>query len=151
MANESKPVFKGKVTLGENVILGVASWSHSGQGRSSLDDTVMGDKANRYLPDILEGGKVTLSGNYKKDDTTGHSAMLSAMFNESGISNIRFYVDATSYYTPNDTTAANWLLPAGMPVSRVLVESYDVDFSGPKGALGKFSSSMQVDGVLTLK
>jgi hypothetical protein len=151
MALESKPVFKGKATLGTSTILGVVSWSHSGQGRASLDDTEMGDKTNRYLPDILEGGKITLSGNFKNDDTTGHSAMLSAMFNESGIGNLRLYVDNTSYYTPNDTTAANWILPAGMPVSQVLVESYDVDFSGPKGALGKFNSSLQVDGVLTFK
>jgi len=151
MALESKPVFKGKVTLGTHTVLGVASWSHSGQGRSSLDDTVMGDKTNRYLPDILEGGKISISGNYKRDDTTGHSAMLSAMFNESAIGNIRLYVDATSYFTPNDTTAANWNIPANYPVSQVFVESYDVDFSGPKGALGKFSASLQVDGVMTLK
>lgn len=151
MALESKPVFKGKATLGAATILGVVSWSHSGQGRSSLDDTSMGDKANRYLPDILEGGKITLSGNFKKDDTTGHSAMLSAMFNQSGIGTLRLYVDATSYYTPNDTTAANWVLPAGMPVSQVFVESYDVDFSGPKGNLGKFSATLQVDGVMTFK
>ena len=151
MAGESKAVYKGKVTLGTASILGMGSWSHSGQGRAMLDDTTLGDSVSRYFPDILEGGKITVSGNFKKDDVTGHSTLLSAMFNESGIGNIRLYVDATSYFTPNDTTGANWVLPAGLPVSQVYVESYDVDFSGPKGALGKFTATFAVDGIMTLK
>jgi len=116
-----------------------------------LDDTVMGDKCGRYLPDIVEGGQITFSGQYKKDDTTGQDALRSYKLNRASIADIRFYVDETSYYTPNSTTGAGGGVPAGFPVSAVYVtEGPSPDFSGPKGNLGKMSFSVAVDGVMRL-
>lgn len=150
MALESKPVFKGKVTLGTHTVLGVGTWSWSGESVGMLDDTSMGDVAGRYLPDIVEGGQLTFSGNYKKDDTTGQDALRSYMLNRAAITDIRLYVDASSYYTPNSTTGAGGGVPAGFPVSAVYVQDHSVDFSGPKGALGKVSFTLKVDGVMRL-
>jgi len=150
MANESKPVYKGKVTLGANTVLGMGKWQHSGLSREVLDDTEFGDEVSRYLHGNLEGGTVTFAGMYKKDDTTGQDTLRSALMNSSAIGNLRLYVDATSYYTPNNTTAAGGGVPAGFPISYFLVTSIETDFSGPKGALGQISFAGQVDGVLRL-
>ena len=150
MANESKPTYKGKVTLGSDTVLGMGTWSWSGLSRAMLDDTEFGDKVTDYVYDILEGGKVSFSGNFKADDTSGQDALRSALMNGTEISDIRFYVDDNSYYAPNDTTAAGGGVPAEFPISHVKVESIDTDFSGPKGKLGEISFTVQVCGALRL-
>jgi hypothetical protein len=144
MAGESKVTYKGKITLGASNILGMGTWTWTGMSRAMLDDSEFGDEGADYLGDMLECGKITASGNFKKDDTTGQDIVRSALINDSNLIDIRFYVDATSYYTPNSTTAAGGGLLAGWPVGHVKVESFDIDFSGPKGNLGKFDFSAQV-------
>ena len=141
---DSKPVYKGKVTLGANTVVGMGTWQWTGMSRAMLDDSEFGTEGAAYLGDMLECGKVTFSGNYKKDDTTGQDVLKSALINNSNVTDIRLYVDSVSYYTPNSTTAAGGGLLAGWPVGHVVVESLDIDFSGPKGALGKVNFSAQV-------
>lgn len=150
MANESKQVYKGKVTLGANTVLGMGTWSHSGLAREMLDDTEFADDVKSYMPGILDGGTVSFSGKYKADDTQGQDVLRSALMNGTPVTDIRFYVDASSYFMPNDTDAAGGGVPASFPISRVFVTSLDVDFSGPTGALGSISFSVQMDGVLRL-
>jgi len=150
MAHESKQVYKGKVALGTDTVLGMGTWSHSGLAREMLDDTEFGDKVKSYLPGILDGGTVSFSGKYKADDTTGQDVLRAALMNGTPISDIRFYTDASGYFMPNDSTGAGGGVPASFPISRVFVTSLDVDYSGPTGALGTISFSVQVDGVLRL-
>lgn len=149
MANESKASFKGKVTLGATTVLGMGTHSWSGYSRELLEDVEFGDDVDDFLYGILRAGKISFSGNYKKDDTTGQDALRSAMRNAGEITDIRFYVDSVSYYTPNSTTAAGGGLPAESKVSHVKVESCD----GPDlslGALGKISFTVQVCGYMRL-
>ena len=150
MSGESKQTFQGKATFGTTNILGMGTWSHSGMARGMIQDVEFGDDVTDYLYDMLEGGKVSFSGNFKKDDTTGQDILLTALYERGALTTLRFYVDSVSYYTPNSTSAAGGKLPAGMPVSNVKVESVDVDFSGPSGTLGKISFVVQVCGVLRL-
>ena len=148
MAYESKPTYKGKVTLGTNSVLGMGTWQHSGLSRAMLDDTEFGDKVEAVLPDILNGGQVSFNGNFKADDTQGHDKLHLALMNGSPITDIRFYYNASSYYMPNNTSAAGGGVPASYPISRVFVMSHDIDFSGPKGNLGKSTFAVKVDGVM---
>ena len=141
MANESKPGYKGKVTMGANNVLGMGIWSHSGFAADLLDDSEFGTDYDDFMQGQTHCGKVTFNGKYKKDDTQGQDLLRSAMLNKSNITDIRFYVDSVSYYTPNSTTAAGGGLLAGTPVGHVKVESVEVNFD--KGDLATISFSVQ--------
>ena len=142
MANESKPGFKGKVTLGANTVLGMGTWSWSGLNRDLLEDTEFSDEADDYIYSLLRCGTISFSGNYKKDDTTGQDVLRAALLNQTEITDIRFYVDSVSYFTPNNTTGAGGGIPAEFPVGHVKIVSLDVDLD--KAALGTISFSVQL-------
>lgn len=143
MANESKPGYKGKVTLGSNTVLGMGVWSYSGFTAELLDDTEFADDYDDFVYGLIHCGKVTFNGKYKADDTQGQALLKSAMLNKSNIADIRYYINTVSYYTPNNTTAAGSEgIPAGTPIGHVKVESLDVNFD--KGALGDISFVTQV-------
>jgi hypothetical protein len=122
MANESKLGINQKVTIvvgGASNILGMGTWEMSGSAYDLLDDTEYGDTYAQNLAGLFTGGTVTFSGRYKKDDTTGQTLVRAAFYYQSNVTDIRFYVDSVSYYTPNSTTAAGGGLPASVPVSHI--------------------------------
>jgi hypothetical protein len=121
MSNESLVGRDAKVTLGANIILGLGTWSITGGNFAELDDTAFGDESMQTLRGLRTGGEVAFSGNYKKDDTQGQDMIKLAYWNKSDLTDIRFYVDDTSYYTPNSTTAAGGGLPAGTDVSHIKI------------------------------
>lgn len=141
MANESKAGYAGKVTLGANKVLGMGVWSWSGHNVDLLEDVEFTDDYDDFIYGLLHCGKVSFNGNYKKDDTQGQDLLRSAMINRSNLTDIRFYVDSVSYYTPNSTTAAGGGLPAGTAVGHCKVESMDVNFD--RTALGSISFTVQ--------
>ena len=142
MSNESKPGFKGKVTLGANMVLGLGVWSHTGFNVDLLDNSEFGTDYDDFMYGMTHCGKVTFNGNFKKDDTQGQDFLRSAMIANYDITDIRFYVDSVSYYTPNNTTAAGGGLPAETPIGHAIVESVETTFD--KGDLGKVSFSVQL-------
>jgi len=121
MALESKPGSACKVTLGANTILGIGSWSITGGSYASLDDTAFGDDSTQIMRGIRTGGNVSFSGKYKKDDTTGQEMIKTAYWAKSDLTTLRFYVDDSSYYTPNSTTGAGGGLPAETQVSHIKI------------------------------
>ena len=121
MANESLVGRDAKVTLGANIILGLGTWSITGGNFAEIDDTAFGDESMQTLRGLRTGGEVAFSGNYKKDDTQGQDMIKLAYWNKSDLTDIRFYVDDTSYYTPNSTTAAGGGLPANTDVSHIKI------------------------------
>ena len=142
MANESKPGYKGKVTIGANTVLGMGTWSHSGFNIDLLDNSEFGTDYDDFEYGMTHCGKVSFNGNYKKDDTQGQDILRSYMLNKVEMTDIRFYVDSVSYYTPNSTTAAGGGLLAGTPVGNAIIESVETSFD--KGDLGKISFSVQI-------
>lgn len=133
MALESKPGSECKVTLGDNTILGLGSWSITGGSYAELDDTAFGDDSTQTLFGIRTGGNISFSGNYKKDDTQGQERIKEAYWAKSDLTDLRFYVDDVSYYTPNSTTQAGGGLPEGVQVSQIRIftePNYTVDKSG---------------------
>lgn len=150
MANESKSAHKGKVTIGANTVLGMGTWSWSGEQRELIDDIDFTDEYDSAIYGMLRCGTVSFNGNYKKDDTQGQDILRSCKLNRSNLTDIRFYVDSVSYLTPNNTTAAGGGLLAETPIGHVKVETHDVNFSMP-GNLGKTSFNVRIcDGPLRL-
>jgi hypothetical protein len=142
MANESWPAYKGKVTIGANNVLGMGVWSWTGFNRELLDDTEFGDEYDDFLYGLTHCGKVTFNGKYKADDTQGQDALRAAMLAETELTDVRFFINSASYYTPNSTTAAGGGIPAGTPVGHLKVESIETSFD--KNGLGTISFTAQV-------
>jgi len=121
MANESKSPLYQKVTMGANTILGITTASFGAGTYDLLDDTEFGDTWEQMVAGLFRDGTLDVSGKFKVDDTQGQDLLRAAFHYQSQITDIRFYVDNTSYYTPNSTTAAGGGLPANTPVSHVLI------------------------------
>lgn len=149
MALESKVGRSAKVTLGAVQILGIGSWKIGGSQVEELDDSEFGDDWEQYLLGIIKGGSVTFTGLYKVDDTTGQDMIRQAFYYKSDITDIRFYVDDSSYYTPNSTTAAGGGLPAACPVSVINITS-EPEITFDKSGLGQVSFTGRVRGVMRL-
>jgi len=147
MANESTLGREGKVTIGANQILGMGVWSISGGSYAELDDTEFGDDCEQVLRGIRTGGTVSFSGTYKKDDTQGQEMIKTAFWAKSDLTDLRFYVDNTSYYTPNSTTAAGGGLPAGTDVSHIKIMT-EPNITVDKNDLSKVEFTGRIIGAL---
>ncbi len=149
MALESKIGRDAKVTIGSHTIVGIGTWGFSGGNYAELDDTEFGDDDTQILRGIRSAGSVTFSGNYKKDDTTGQDKIRDAYWLKSDLTDLRFYVDDTSYYTPNSTTAAGGGLPAETIVSHIKIMA-EPSISFDKNGLGSIDFSGSVIGAMRL-
>lgn len=149
MALESKVGHECKVTIGSHTIVGLGTWSFSGGSYAELDDTDFGDDDNRMLRGIRTGGTVTFAGSYKKDDTTGQDKIRDAYWLKSDLTTLQFYVDDTSYYTPNSTTAAGGGLPAETMVSHIKILA-EPNISVDKSGLATIEFSGKIEGAMRL-
>jgi hypothetical protein len=113
------------VKLGTSTVVGMGTWRLEGIAVDLLDSTAFGDTAKSFLTGLLDYGNVSFSGLYDPADTTGQDVLRSANKNASKITNIRLYVDNTSYWTPDVTT---------LPAAGMWVTSYNVGFD--KNGLG---------------
>lgn len=148
----SKAAYKGKVTIGSNKILGIGQWQITGGTADELDDTEFGDYEEKIVLGIGRGGAVSFSGNHKPGDTTGQLALLAAYKARTELTDLRFYIDDTSYYVPCQTTG--YLHPtlttgANTSVSNVVIKQAS-SISYDKGALGQTSFDGRVNGDMVL-
>jgi hypothetical protein len=124
-----------KVTLAANTVVGMGNWQLEGITVDLLESTAFGDTAKQYLTGLIDYGTVTFGGLYDPADTTGQNVLVSAMLNNIKVTNIRLYVDNTSYWTPNVTVVS----AAGM-----LVQSVPIGMD--KGGLGTIEFSGKCTG-----
>ena len=148
MANESTPGHKGKVTLGANAILGMGTWDLPGMSIAELDDTEFGDDYTQFEFGLITGGTCTFSGHHKLDDTQGQDMLRTALISKSDLTDVRFYVNSVSYYTPNSTTAAGGGLPAESPISHINITAAPV--GNTMGGLASCSFTGRISGVMRL-
>ena len=125
-----------KVTLGAGIVVGMGSWELPGITVDLLESTAFGDTAKQFMTGLLDYGGVNFGGLYDPADTTGQDILLSAMRNNSKIANLRLYVDANSYWTPNVTgvSAAGLLLQTvaiGMDKSGLATIRFTGKATGP--------------------
>jgi len=150
MALESKVGMECKVVIGaSHQIVGMGTWAISGGSYAELDDTDFGDDDTRILRGLRTGGTVTFSGSYKKDDTTGQDLVVDAYWLKSDNTTLKFYVDDTSYYTPNSTTAAGGGLPAETMVSHIKILTLP-SITAEKSGLVTIEFEGKVEGAMRL-
>jgi hypothetical protein len=149
MAYESKVGICMKVTIGDDKILGMGTWSISGGAYAQLDDTEFCDYDEQILRGLRTAADVTFAGNYKKDDVSGQDLIRDAYWLKSDLTDLRFYVDDTSYYTPNSTTAEGGGLPANSVVSHIKIMA-EPTITVDKGDLAKIEFSGKIVGAMRL-
>jgi len=138
-----------RVTISGNSVLGMGNWSIGGGAIAELDDTEFGDEYADMVVGLITGGAVSFAGLYKRDDTTGQTLVRAAFFFKSAITDLKFYVNNASYYTPNSTTNAGGGLPAGVPVSSIYITS-EPQISADRSGLMQVSFTGKLVGAMRL-
>ena len=120
-----------KVTLGTSTVVGMGNWKLSGIEVDLLETTSFGDTAKQFITGLLDYGGVTFGGLYDPGDTTGQQILVSANINNSKIANVRLYVDANSYWTPNVTVvSAAGMLMQSVSIGQDKSGLATIEFSG---------------------
>lgn len=142
----------GKVTLGENTVAGMGTWSYDGITTEEFDTSAFGTEWKTFLYGMKDGGTVTFNGHYDPTDVTGQQALQQANLYNSALTNLRLYVDNTSYYEPCQSTGYfSPTLTTGAPTvpSSVAITAYNVGLD--KSGLGTTSFTAKVSGLMVLK
>lgn len=127
------------VKLGTYKVAEMGVWSLNGINIDMLDSSEFGDEFRTYEMGMGDYGTLSFSGWWDMGDENGQAVLDSAHRNKSKISEIRFYVDNTSYYTPDITNVTD----AG-----ILVQSMRIDFD--KAGLGRIEFTAQCTGPMAL-
>jgi hypothetical protein len=97
------------VKLGSYTILGLGTWNMTGVTIDQYEDTSFGDEWKTFVPGLKDGGQITFAGVYKPADSTGQQALRTAADAGTNLTDIRFYVDNTSYWIPKTTNPASYI------------------------------------------
>ncbi len=135
-----KAGYKGKVKIGATTIGGSTTWSYSGAVRELLEDTEFGDEHKTFIPGQIEGGEISITGNYLMDEDTGQQLLKTNFDAGTAITNVLLYLSETDsfYMSPDDTTT---------PASFVTITNYDA-VANDKSGVGTFTCTMKVSGKL---
>ncbi len=100
-------VFVGKsckVTIGSATIVGMGTWSISGISVEEIDSSAFGNTWKSFEWGMKDGGSLSFNGYADPSDTTGQEEIIGAQIESTDMTDLRFYINNTSYYTPNRTT-----------------------------------------------
>ena len=130
--------YKGKVKIGAVSIGGVVTWSHSGDTRNMYAKDEFGDEVITHIPLQIEGGDITMTGNYLMDEDTGQQLLKTRFDAGTQITDIALYLNVTDghYLTPDNTTT---------PASYATVTSYNA-VGNDKSGVGTFTCTLKVSG-----
>lgn len=147
----AKPGKDAKVSLGSTKVLGLGTWNMDGFTPDQLDDTEFGDEYETYMLGLKRGGNISFNGYFDPTNQTGQQALIEKHDADTNITDLRLYIDNTSYFEPCQTTG--YLSPykttgANTPVSHVNVLSYSINTD--KGALAQINFTARVSGVMVL-
>lgn len=107
-----------KVAVGATQVNGIGSFTIGGPTTEEVDSTQFGDDWRDFETTLKDGGDFSFDGWFDKDDTNGQVALRSAQETDLGLTDLRFYINASSYYAPNRT---------GDPVSICKIKSFSVN------------------------
>lgn len=141
----------GKVTLGSNTVVGMGTWSLDGIQVEEFDASAFGDTWKQFAYGMKDGGSVSFNGHYTPTDTTGQQALQQANLYNSNLTDLRLYVNNTSYFVPCQTTGYfSPTLTTGAPTkaSSVTITSFNIGMD--KSGLGTISFTGKVSGVMVL-
>lgn len=143
-----------KVTLGADSIIGMGTWKIEGVTSDMIESTEFGDNWKDWMFGAKDGGSVTFSGSFDPDDNTGVYEIIEANNENTNLTDLRCYIDNTSYFHPNAT--AGYLSPhtgqtTGMDTPAacyVNIISYNIE--SDKGGLVNADFEAKVSGVMVL-
>ena len=127
-----------KVTLGATKVLGMGTVALTGVDTDLLDKTEFGDDWKQWEVGLKDGGELTFNGMYDPADSTGQDVLRTANLNDTQVTDIRFYVDANSYWTPQTTG----------PASYVYITQWNVE--GSKDGMVECSFTCKISGAMEL-
>jgi hypothetical protein len=117
------------VYVGTYLVSHMGTWSIDGLTVDLLDSSAFGD----------DYGTVSFNGFYDMADTQGQGMLMSAHANKSKMANIKFFIDNTSYYTP-DVTAVS--------AAGILIQTIRIGFE--KYGIGTIDFSAKCTGPMLL-
>ncbi|NOR27607.1 MAG: hypothetical protein GQ540_03650 [Lutibacter sp.] len=126
------------IKLGTNLIQLMGTWSMPGVSTDLLESTAFGDDWKQFKTGLLDGGTITFNGLYDPADTTGQDALRTANEDSTELTDVRLYIDSTSYWIPTTTGPASYMLVT------------DWEIGADKSALMTASFSLKVSGKLEL-
>ena len=140
----------GKVSLGENKVIGMGTWNLAGVTADEFDASQFGDNWKQYVYGMKDGGTVSFSGWFDPTDTTGQIALQKANLDNLALTSMRFYYNNTSYYEACQTTGyfGPGALSSGQNTlpSNMRITSYNIGFD--KSGIGTIDFTAKVSGVL---
>jgi len=133
-----KAGYKGKVLIGAVVIGGSTTWSNSGAVRAMLEDTEFGDEHLTHIPGQIEGGEITVTGNYLIDEDAGQQLLKTRFDSGEQITDIKLYLSQGDgfYQTPDPDTT---------PATYVTCTKYN-NVDNDKAGVGTFNATFKVSG-----
>jgi len=132
-------------------VVGMGTWALNGITSDELETTEFGDSWKSYKFGLKDGGTVTFSGLCDPADTTGQDVLKAANLDNTDITNLRLYVDNTSWYEPCQTTyywSPSDTTGNATVLSHVNVTSYNI--SSDKSGLIVTDFSCRVSGCMVL-
>lgn len=142
----------GKVTLGANTIVGMGTWTLDGITIEEFDASAFNDDWKTYEYGMKDGGTISFNGHYTPTDTTGQLALQLANLYNSKLTNVRLWINDTSYFEPCASTGyfAPGAYSTGMPtvLSSVAITTYNVGMD--KSGLGTISFTGKVSGLMVM-
>jgi len=123
-----------KVVLGTYTVAEMGTWSVD-MSSAEIDVSAFGDTWGKK--DVgMKDWTITFSGSFDLSDATGQALLDSAWRNASALTNIKLYVDNTSYYEPDQTTVTGSCLVTSMRVGQDKGGVGTIEFTlGGSGAL----------------
>lgn len=141
----------GKVALGEDTVVGIGTWAIDGITAEEFDASAFGDDWRKYKYGMKDGGAVSFNGHYEPTDVSGQQALQQANLYNSALTDLRLYIDNTSYFTPCQTTGYfSPDLSTGAPTTASSVNITSFNIGLDKSGLGTISFTAKVSGVMVL-
>lgn len=85
------------IKIGTTLVENMGRWTLNLTG-AEIDVSAFGTVWEKRMPGML-GWTATLEGNYDPSDTTGQEVLVAAKIEATKITNLRLYVDETTYWT----------------------------------------------------
>ena len=120
--------YLAKVSIGASKILGISRMQIQGIRADQIEKSQFGDTWKSFMIGQKDGGTVSFSGYLDLTDTTGQNFLRLANISNTNVTDIRFYINNTSYYEPDQTGQASYINVVGWNVSAEVAGRIDCDF-----------------------
>lgn len=140
------------VKLGTAKVQGMGTWSLEGITADQMETTEFGNNWKTYEFGQKDGGTLSFSGLADPADTTGQEALMYGNVQNTDITDLRLYVDSTSYWCPCQTTgywSPTTTTGADTILSAVNVSSFSL--KADKAGMLTIDFSAKISGCMVFK